>query len=220
MLVNEQLLAGRVVYSPHAHAKIISFDLTEAKKVSGVHAVLCYKDIPGHNQMGPVVKDEFCLAEDEVVCVGQAIFLIAAEREEQCIEAEKLIKVKYESLEPILTIEKAIEKYSLLGPPATIARGNVGEALKNAPHIIEGQLETGAQEHWYLESQVCLCVPGEGKEIERLQLNTASFGNAGAHRGGPWCGGNMKLSLKCGEWGERSAARRRRGTTRLAGPRC
>lgn len=165
ILVNEQLLVGRVVYSSHAHARIISFDLTEAQKVSGVHAVLCYKDIPGHNQMGPVVKDELCLAENEVVCVGQAMFLIAAEHEQQCIEAEKLIKVKYEPLEPILTIEQAIEKKSLLGPPAKITRGNVEEALKKAQHVIEGQLETGAQEHWYLESQVCLCVPGEEKEI-------------------------------------------------------
>jgi xanthine dehydrogenase molybdopterin binding subunit len=165
ILVNEQLLVGRVVYSPHAHAKIISFDLTAAKNVPGVHAVLCYKDIPGHNQMGPVVKDELCLAENEVVCVGQAIFLIAAETEAQCIEAEKRITIEYQPLEPILTIEKAIEKHSLLGPSATIARGNVNEALKKAPHIIEGTLETGAQEHWYLESQVCLCVPGEEKEI-------------------------------------------------------
>ena len=72
ILVNDQLLVGRVVYSPHAHARIKSFDLSEAKKVPGVHAVLCHKDIPGHNQMGPVVKDELCLAENEVTCVGQA----------------------------------------------------------------------------------------------------------------------------------------------------
>ncbi len=165
ILVSMQLLFGRVVYSPHAHAKIKSFDLSEAKNVPGVHAVLCHKDIPGHNQMGPVVKDELCLAIDEVICVGQAMFLIAAENEEQCIEAEKLIKVECTSLDPILTIEKAIEKQSLLGPPRTMSRGNADEALSSAPHRFSGVLKTGAQEHWYLESQVCLCVPGEGKEI-------------------------------------------------------
>jgi xanthine dehydrogenase molybdopterin binding subunit len=165
ILVNQQLVVGRVVYSPYAHAKIKSFDLTKAKNVSGVHAVLCYKDIPGHNQMGPVVKDELCLAENEVICVGQAMFLIAAETEGQALEAEKLIKVEYEPLDSILTIEKAIEKNSLLGPPAKIERGNVVNALKSATHIIKGELRTGAQEHWYLESQVCLCIPGEGKEI-------------------------------------------------------
>ncbi len=113
-LVNEQLLVGRVVYSPHAHAKILSFDVSEAKKVFGVHAVLSYNDIPGHNQMGPVIHDEVCLAENEVVCVGQAMFLIAAETEEQCLQAEKKIKVEYEFLEPILSIEDAMKKNSLL----------------------------------------------------------------------------------------------------------
>ncbi|HCV42350.1 MAG TPA: xanthine dehydrogenase molybdopterin binding subunit, partial [Bacteroidetes bacterium] len=165
ILVNEQLLVGRVVYSPHAHAKINSFDLSNARKVPGVHAVLSHKDIPGHNQMGPVVKDEPCLAVDELNCVGQAMFLVAAETEEQCLEAEKLIKVEYELLEPILTLEKAIDKQSLMGPPRTIARGDADRALAAAPHRIAGELRTGAQEHWYLESQVCLCMPGEGNEI-------------------------------------------------------
>lgn len=165
ILVSDQLLHGRVVYSPHAHARISSFDLSAARKVDGVHAVLSQKDIPGHNQMGPVVKDEVCLAEGEVVCVGQAMFLVAAETEEQAREAERLIKVEYELLEPILTIEDAIAKNSLLGPPRTMQRGNADDALKSAPNVIKGELRTGAQEHWYLESQVCLCVPGEGNEI-------------------------------------------------------
>ena len=165
ILVNEQLLVGRVVYSQHAHAKIKSFDLSEARKVAGVHAVLSYKDIPGHNQMGPVVKDELCLAENKVTFVGQAMFLIAAETLEQCLEAEKLIKIEYEPLKPILDIETAMLKGSLMGQPRKIERGNVDAALKTAPNVIQGELRTGAQEHWYLETQACLCLPGEGREI-------------------------------------------------------
>lgn len=164
--VHDQLLIGKVVYSPYAHAKIKSFDLSEAKKVAGVHAVLSYKDIPGHNQMGPVVKDEPCLAENEVNCVGQAVFLIAADTIEQCYEAEKKIKVEYEPLEAILDIETAIAKNSLLGPPRNITRGDVEAGLKNSKNVIKGELRTGAQEHWYLETQVCLCIPGEGNEMK------------------------------------------------------
>jgi xanthine dehydrogenase molybdopterin binding subunit len=122
-------------------------------------------DIPGHNQMGPVVKDEPCLAEGKVNCVGQAMFLIAAENEEQCRNAEKLLRVQYELLDPVLTLEKAIQNNSLMGPAASIVRGDVDGALEHAPHAIKGELRTGAAEHWYLESQVCLCIPGEGKEI-------------------------------------------------------
>jgi xanthine dehydrogenase molybdopterin binding subunit len=163
--VNDQLLVGRVVYSPYAHARIRSFDLTAARRSPGVHAVLSYRDIPGVNQMGPVVKDEPCLAEHEVVCVGQAMFLIAAETEAHAREAERKIQVEFEPLEPILTIEQAIAKNSLLGPPRTMQRGNPDDALRSAPHRLQGELRTGAQEHWYLESQVCLCIPGEGNEI-------------------------------------------------------
>lgn len=165
MLVNDQLLVGHVVYSPHAHARIVAFDLSEARRSPGVHAVLSSSDIPGRNQMGPVVKDEPCLAEGEVVCVGQAMFLIAAETEAQAREAARKIKVEFEPLEPILTIEQAMAKGTLLGPPRTMQRGNADEALHNAPHRIHGELRTGAQEHWYLESQVCLCIPGEGNEM-------------------------------------------------------
>ena len=163
--VREQLLIGRVVYSPQAHAKIKSFDLSEAKKVPGVHAVLCYRDIPGYNQMGPVVDDELCLAIDEVTFVGQAMFLIAAETESVARTAEKFIKVEYELLEPILTIEQAIEKNSLLGPPRTMRRGNADSALLSAPNKLKGEIRTGAQEHWYLESQISLCIPGEQSEM-------------------------------------------------------
>jgi len=165
ILVNEQMLVGRVVYSPHAHARIISFDLSEARKVAGVHAVLSYKDIPGHNQMGPVIKDEPVLAEDEVTFIGQAVFLIAAETDEQCREAEKKIKIDYEPLEAILDIDTAMAKGNLMGPPRFIKRGDVETALQVSKHVIRGELRTGAQEHWYLETQVCLCIPGEGNEI-------------------------------------------------------
>ena len=163
--VNSQLLIGRVVYSSHAHAKIKSLNLSIAKQLKGVHAVLCYKDIPGINQMGPVVHDEVCLAIDEVLCVGQAIVLIAAESEEIAIAAEKLITIEYEPLVPVLDIRTAIEKNLLLGPVRTMQRGDFEGALKSAVNILEGELETGAQEHWYLETQTCLCIPGEEKEI-------------------------------------------------------
>ncbi|MFH1321249.1 MAG: xanthine dehydrogenase molybdopterin binding subunit [Bacteroidota bacterium] len=166
ILVNEQLLYGCVYYSPHAHAKIKSFDLGEAKKLPGVHAVLCYKDIPGENQMGPVIKDEPVLAKDEVNFVGQAMFLIAAKNEEIAREAKKLIKVEYLTLEPILTIEKAMEKGELIQPARRIECGDAGKTFNKALHIIEGELKIGSQEHWYLETQVALGVPGEGSEIK------------------------------------------------------
>jgi xanthine dehydrogenase molybdopterin binding subunit len=93
------------------------------------------------------------------------MFLIAAETEAQARAAEKLIKVEYELLEPILTIEQAIEKNNLLGPPRTMKRGDADSVLVSAPHILEGEIRTGAQEHWYLETQISLSIPGEHNEM-------------------------------------------------------
>jgi xanthine dehydrogenase large subunit len=158
-------LVGRVMVSPHAHARIRSFDLTAARTVPGVHAILSWRDIPGVNQMGSVVHDEPCLAEGEVQFAGQAIFLIGGETEEACLEAEQLIRIDYECLDAILSIEDAIAQNSMLGIQRTMGRGAVADALQSAPHVLRGKFRTGAQEHWYLESQVALCVPGERSEM-------------------------------------------------------
>ncbi len=158
-------LVGRVHYSPHARARILSIDLDAARRIPGVHAVVCHRDIPGANQMGPVIRDEVCLASGEVLCVGQAVVLIAAEDDETARRAERLLTIEYEPLEPILDIESAIRANVLLGPVRTMGRGDPEAALLSAPHLVRGELSTGAQEHWYLESQACLCVPGEGTQI-------------------------------------------------------
>ena len=159
------LLSGRVHYSPYARARILKIDLEAARALPGVHAVICHRDIPGENQMGPVVRDEVCLAEGEVLCVGQAVVLIAADDDETARRAEGLLKIRYAPLKPILDIETAIRSNSLLDPGRTMKRGDPDAALRSSPHVITGELRTGAQEHWYLESQACMCVPGEGREI-------------------------------------------------------
>ena len=159
------LLHGRVVFSKHAHAEILKLDISEALKVKGIHAILTAKDIPGANQMGPIIHDEPCLAEVEVNFIGQAIVLIAAETEDAAREAEKLIRIDYKPLEAILDIETAMAHNSLLSPVRFIGRGNADAALKNSPHVLTGEMRTGAQEHWYLETQTALAVPGEDKEM-------------------------------------------------------
>jgi xanthine dehydrogenase large subunit len=158
-------LVGRVVYSTEAHARISLLDTKAALKLNGIVAILTHKDIPGENQMGPVIHDELCLAIDEVTFIGQAIALIAAETDEAAFKAEKLIRIEYEELDTILDLTEAIAEDSLIAPPRCIETGNVDETLKSAPNVIKGELETGAQEHWYLETQSALAIPGEGKEM-------------------------------------------------------
>lgn len=164
MPVSDQLLYGKVVFSKHAHAEILKLDISEALKVIGVHAILTAKDIPGTNQMGPIIHDEPCLAEGEVIFIGQAIAVIAAKTEAAAHEAEKLIRIDYNPLEATLDIETAIQKNQILAE-RFISRGNADAALKNSLHVLKGELRTGAQEHWYLETQTALAIPGEGKEM-------------------------------------------------------
>jgi len=159
------MLYGKVVYSPYANARILSFTFEKALQLKGVYAILSYKDIPGINQMGPVFHDERCLAEDTVNFIGQAVFLIAAENKEIASNAEKLIEIEYEVLTPITTLEEAIKNNALLSTPRIIQRGNADEALRQAKHLLKGTLKTGAQEHWYLETQCSLCIPDELNEM-------------------------------------------------------
>ena len=116
LLVNQRLLHGRVVYSRVAHGEIYDCSIDKAKNIPGVRAILTYKDIPGDNQMGPIIHDELVLAKDKVTFIGQAIILIAADSEEIAIKAEKLIEIKYKELPSILSIKDAIKNGKLIQP--------------------------------------------------------------------------------------------------------
>ncbi len=161
MHFGQQMLVGRVVYSPFAHAEILSYDLSEALKTEGVWDILDYKRIPEQNQLNPLYPDEPCLAAGIVHCIGQAVFLIVADNEVAAAEAEKKIIINYKLLPAILTIDQAIESGSLLAPARKIELGDPDAALLQSRHVLEGSLKTGSQEHWYLETQSAICVPGE-----------------------------------------------------------
>jgi len=161
----EGMLLGKVLFSKHAHAKITSIDITGALKIQGVKTIMLAADIPGTNQMGPVVHDELCLADTEVCFIGQAIALIAAIDRDALHAAEMAIHIEYELLEAVVTLDEAIERNTLIAPPRTIVRGNATEAIKNAPNSLVGELHTNGQEHWYLETQSALAVPGENRDM-------------------------------------------------------
>lgn len=165
MNFGEQMLTGRVVFSQHAHANILSVELAEALKVKGVVDILDFSRIPGVNQLNPLAHDEPCLAEKTVNCIGQAILLIAAENEQAAVEAEKKVIINYDLLEPVLTIKQAREKNTPLAKTRKIETGNPDESIQNDAHTLEGELKIGGQEHWYLETQAALCVPGENHEM-------------------------------------------------------
>ena len=164
--ISPKPLLGFAYTSEIAKGKLINFDLTEAKKVSGVHAILSYKDIPASNRIGAVKHDEPVLVDDEINFIGQAIFLIAAETEHAFLEAKKLIKVEIEEQTPVVLLEDAMKKGLNLEKTRKIERGNIEDGFKNSDFIIEGQNSTSAQEQWYLETHISVAIPSEGDEMK------------------------------------------------------
>ncbi len=158
-------LTGYVYYSQYAHAKILHYNLQHALDTEGVVTILDYSHIPGANNLSPLHKDEPCLAKDKVECIGQALFLIAAENAEIAKRAAEKIEITFEPLVPVLSIDEAMTAGSQLAPTKKMETGNPDEAMQVAPFRLKGSLKTGGQEHWYLETQSALCVPGEGNEM-------------------------------------------------------
>jgi xanthine dehydrogenase large subunit len=155
-----ELLAG-IVPCPFAHAKLKSLDLSAAKKVPGVVSVLTASDVPGHNLFGPAIKDELLLVEDEALFLGQPLAIIGAENAEALHRARKAVIAELTELSPIFSIDDAIAAKEFFGSPRKMGRGDVDGGFAQAEHVIEGVLEIGGQEHFYLESQIALAIPGE-----------------------------------------------------------
>jgi xanthine dehydrogenase large subunit len=159
-----ELLAG-IVPCPVAHGRLKRLDVSAALVIPGVKAVLTHRDIPGHNQFGATVKDEMLLVEDEASFLGQPLAIIACENLETLRLAQRAVIHEVEELKPIFTIDEAIAADFYIGPKRIIQRGDLARGFAEADHRIEGVLEIGGQEHFYLESMVCIAIPGEGKTI-------------------------------------------------------
>ena len=114
--------------STEAHAKILALDLTRVRAAEGVAAVLTAADIPGANNVGPVVPDEPALAADVVQFRGQPLFAVAATSVELARRAARLARIEYERLDPVVTIEQALEASEFVLPSVRCERGSVAGA--------------------------------------------------------------------------------------------
>ncbi|XP_062816537.1 aldehyde oxidase 2 isoform X2 [Anolis carolinensis] len=163
-----------VVTSTRAHAKILSIDTSNALEEPGVVAVVMACDIPGENGDA----DEKVFAEDEVIYIGDIICGIVAETYECAKNARSKVKIEYQDLELILTIEEAIEHNSFLSKEKKIEKGNVEDAFETVDKILEGEIHVGGQEHFYLETNSIFVIPRkEDKEMD-LYVSTQDASNA------------------------------------------
>ena len=166
LIVPEGTLYASVFDSTIAHGKIININIDEANSISGVRAILTSADIPGIDQVGGIIPDETLFAEDEVQFIGEPIGIVIADSIEIAKKAAKKIKIDYEPLPAIFDPREAFEKGKLIIPPKIFFSGNVDEAWNKCDIIVEGQVETGGQEHLYLETQGAIAIPQEGGKIK------------------------------------------------------
>ncbi len=152
-LTRPGMLYGRILRSPHAHARVVSIDLSEAQKAPGVKAVLALIDLQNPEPL-----------THKVLFAGQDVAAVAAETEEQAGDAVRLIKVQYEVLPHVATVEQARrpEAPKIL-PDGNMRQGNVDEtgdvetALKNSAHVVEAAYATQVVTHTSLETHGSIC---------------------------------------------------------------
>jgi xanthine dehydrogenase large subunit len=155
------MLHAALVLSQIAHGRLLRIDVSRAEHAPGVVAIITAADIPGKNDIAPIAADEPLFAADVVQYAGQPVAAIAAETRDQALAAAKTVTVHIEPLPAILTIAQALDAKAFLCPPQTLETGKVEEALAKAARRINGELTAGGQEHFYLEGQVAIAIPGE-----------------------------------------------------------
>ncbi|XP_061897581.1 xanthine dehydrogenase/oxidase isoform X2 [Entelurus aequoreus] len=163
----EQELYLALVTSSKAHARILSIDSSAAEQSPGFVCCLFAGDIPGSNTCGTIVHDETVFADRQVTCVGHIIGAVVADTQLHAQRAAKAVKIHYEELQPIVTIQEAIAAQSFYQQKRTMQKGDLEAGFKQADHVLEGEMHIGGQEHFYLETHATVAVPrGEDDEME------------------------------------------------------
>eukprot|EP00088_Acartia_fossae_P000839 TRINITY_DN10324_c0_g1_i1.p1 TRINITY_DN10324_c0_g1~~TRINITY_DN10324_c0_g1_i1.p1 ORF type:complete len:1254 (+),score=453.48 TRINITY_DN10324_c0_g1_i1:28-3789(+) len=160
------------VLSTIAHGNIKSVNADEALKIKGVHYFISAKDAREGTNVFKIngLVDEVMFADNLVEHEGQLIGGILADNEHIGRKAAALVKVDYEVLKPVVTLEDAVEASNTItgeGQVKLFEKGEIEAALSGSQHVISGSMKTPRQEHFYEEVMCCLVVPsGEDGEID------------------------------------------------------
>lgn len=164
------MLHGKILRSPHPHAKILRIDTSRAEKLRGVKAVVTAKDAPKVKYGGMMVHfpgsgDQYLLARNKVRYLGDEVAAVAAIDEDIAMEALSLIEVEYEKLPAYFSIEEATKPDAILiheefpgniGSTVVSNFGDVEKGFLDADYTREDTFTTQLVQHCSLEPHVSL----------------------------------------------------------------
>jgi CO/xanthine dehydrogenase Mo-binding subunit len=175
-------LVGRILRSPHAHARIVSIETAEAEKLPGVKAVITSKDLPdltnGDRNMRDILEN--CMARKKALYDGHAVAAVAAVDNVTARKALKLIKVNYEVLPHVTDVDEAMKETAPVlhddiftegvepkpSKPSNVAKrsefghGDISAGFKHADIIVEKSFKTEQTHQGYIEPHACLASVG------------------------------------------------------------
>lgn len=180
------LLHAVLKTSPHAHAKIVSIDVSRAKAAPGVRGVVTGEDLP--YVIGLYLGDKYPLARGKVRHYGEAVAAVIADSEKEAKAATELINVSYEQLTPVLSVDDALKEDSLLvhenlyeykhisaihpEPGSNIAnrtkirKGKIEEGFNTSDVIIEDEFSFSTGDHVAMETRAAIAeIKSDGQII-------------------------------------------------------
>ena len=200
------LLHGKVLRSPHAHARIRKMDTSKAEAHPGVRAVLTWKDLPnppeGNISLGEGIQllhtymSENTLAREKVLYKGHPVAAVAATSPHVAEEALSLVQVEYELLPPILDGREAMKeeapllhddlttkelgqdtgKLSNVASHNQVSQGNLEKGFQEADIIVEREFRTASVHQGYIEPQNSTALWDADEHITLWSSTQGSFG--------------------------------------------
>jgi len=169
------MLHGAVLLSEHPRALVKHIDISRAKEIPGVTAIVTARDTPGERHQGLIYNDWpiFVAVGEETRYVGDVIAAIAAVDRRTARRAARCITVDYEVRPPITTPEDGLKpdapqlhKKGNLLSQSEIRRGDVDAALRDSAFVASHTFQTQFIEHMYLEPESCIAMPeGDGLRV-------------------------------------------------------
>ena len=174
------MLYGAIAVSPHPHARIVSYDTSAARELPGVNAVITGEDFE-KVRGGVFLKDEPAMAQGRVRYIGEPVAAVAAIDKATAQRAVQLIDIDYEPLPAVLSVDEALDPdkpalhpdladYFRIAPSgfnhnslweADVSAGDVDTAWAECDVIVEGEYQTQAQHHLYMEPCGAIAEPDQ-----------------------------------------------------------